>query len=214
MVEAARQRGLKYIAITDHSKSLGVAGGLSDADLMRHTDEVRALDAKYSDIRVLAGTEVDIRQDGSLDYSDELLAKLDFVVASVHSGFRMDRAAMTARVVQAMQNPHVRAIGHPTGRLIGDRESYDLDFDILMREASRTRTCLEVNSNYHRLDLSDTLCRKAREMNVHVVINSDAHNRDDLDSLPFGVATAQRGWIEKDRVLNSRPVEELLAFKE
>ena len=120
---------------------------------------------------------------------------------------------MTSRVVQAMQNPHVRAIGHPTGRLIGDRESYDLDYDVLMREASRTRTCLEVNSNYHRLDLSDTLCRKAREMNVHVVINSDAHNRDDLDSLPFGVATAQRGWIEKDRVLNSRPVEELLAFK-
>jgi len=213
MVEAARKRGLAYIAITDHSKSLGVAGGLSDEDLMRHTDEVRALDAKFPDIRVLAGTEVDIRQDGSLDYSNELLAKLDFVVASVHSGFRMDRAAMTARVVQAMQNPHVRAIGHPTGRLIGDRESYDLDFDVLMREASRTRTCLEVNSNYHRLDLSDTLCRKAREMNVHVVINSDAHNRDDLDSLPFGVATAQRGWIEKDRVLNSRPVEDLLAFK-
>ncbi len=213
MVEEARKRGLKYIAITDHSKSLGVAGGLSDDDLMRHTDEVRALDSKYSDIRVLAGTEVDIRKEGSLDYSDELLAKLDFVVASVHGGFNMDRAAMTTRVVKAIQNPHVRAIGHPTGRLLGDRDAYDLDFDVVMREAARTRTCLEVNANFHRLDLSDVLCRKAREMDVHVVINTDSHDYDGFNSLPYGVATAQRGWIEKDRVLNTRPVEELLGFK-
>ncbi len=213
MVQAARKRGLKYVAITDHSKSLGIAGGLSDEDLMRHTGEVRALDAKYSDIRVLAGTEVDIRQDGTLDYSDELLAKLDFVIASVHNGFRLDRDAMTARVVAAMRNPHVRAIGHPTGRLLGDREAYDLDFDVVMREAARTRTCLEVNSNFHRLDLSDVLCRKAREMDVHVVINTDSHAEDDFNNLPYGVATAQRGWIEPNRVLNSRPVDEMLAFK-
>jgi DNA polymerase (family 10) len=213
MVEAARKRGLKYVAITDHSKSLGVAGGLSDEDLIRHTDEIRALDAKFSDIRVLAGTEVDIRKDGSLDYSDELLAKLDFVVASVHGGFNMDRDAMTARVVKAIQNPHVRVIGHPTGRLLGDRDAYDLDIDIVMREAARTRTCLEVNANFHRLDLSDIHCRKAREMDVHVVINTDSHDYDGFDGLPYGVATAQRGWIEKDRVLNSRPVEELLGFK-
>ena len=122
MVEAARKRGYKYVAITDHSKSLGVAGGLSDQDLMKHTEECRALDAKYSDIRVLAGTEVDIRADGTLDYSDELLAKLDFVVASVHSGFKQDKATLTMRVVRAMQNPHVRVIGHPTGRLLGDRD--------------------------------------------------------------------------------------------
>jgi len=213
MVEAARQRGMKYIAITDHSKSLGVAGGLSDDDLIRHTDEVRALDAKYPDIRVLAGTEVDIRKDGSLDYSDELLAKLDFVMASVHGGFNMDRDTMTARVVKAIQNPHVHAIGHPTGRLLGDRDAYDLDIDVVMREAARTRTCLEVNANFHRLDLSDFHCRKAREMDVHVVINTDSHDYDDFNSLPYGVATAQRGWIEKERVLNSRPVEELLGFK-
>jgi DNA polymerase (family X) len=213
MVEAARKRGLKYVAITDHSKSLGVAGGLSDEDLLRHTDEVRALDAKYSDIRVLAGTEVDIRKDGSLDYSDELLAKLDYVVASVHGGFGMDRESMTARVVKAIQNPYVRAIGHPTGRLLGDRDAYDLDFDVVMREAALTRTCLEVNANYHRLDLNDVLCRKAREMDVHVVINTDSHDYEGFESLPYGVATAQRGWIEKDRVLNARPVEELLGFK-
>jgi DNA polymerase (family 10) len=213
MVEAARRRGYKYVAITDHSKSLGVAGGLSDDDLIKHTEECRALNAKYSDIRVLAGTEVDIKQDGTLDYSDELLSKLDFVVASVHSGFNQNRATLTMRVVRAMQNPHVRVIGHPTGRLLGDRDPYELDFDEIMKEAARTRTCLEVNSNFHRLDLNDMHCRKAREMGVHVIISTDSHNYDDLLNLPYGVATAQRGWIEKDRVLNAKPVEEMLAFK-
>jgi DNA polymerase (family 10) len=213
MVEAARKRGYKYIAITDHSKSLGVAGGLSDEDLIKHAEECRALDAKYSDIRVLAGTEVDVRQDGTLDYSDELLAKLDFVVASLHSGFKQDRATLTMRVVRAMQNPYVRVIGHPTGRLLGDRDPYDLDMEEVMKEAARTRTCLEVNSNFHRLDLNDIHCRKARDMGVHIIISTDSHNYDDLLNLPYGVATAQRGWIEKDRVLNARPVEEMLQFK-
>jgi DNA polymerase (family 10) len=213
MIEASRRRGYKYIAITDHSKSLGVAGGLSDDDLVRHTTEVREAGARHSDIRVLAGTEVDIRQDGSLDYSDELLRQLDFVVASVHSGFKQDRAALTARVVKAMQNAYVRVIGHPTGRLLGDRDAYDLDFDEVMREAARTRTCLEVNANFHRLDLSDILCRKARDMGVRLIINTDSHNYDDLLNLPFGVATAQRGWIETANVMNAQPVEDLLAFK-
>ena len=214
MVNEARKRGYSYIALTDHSKSLGVAGGLSDVDLITHTDECRALDAKYPDIRVLAGTEVDIRQDGTLDYSDELLAKLDFVVASVHSGFKQDRATLTGRVVRAMQNPHVRVIAHPTGRLLGDRDPYELDFDEVMKEAVRTRTCLEVNCNFHRLDLNDLHCRKAREMGVHVIISTDSHSYDDMSNLPYGVATAQRGWIEKDRVLNARPPEEMLAFKQ
>jgi DNA polymerase (family X) len=213
MVQAARKRGYKYVAITDHSKSLAVAGGLSDEDLMRHTEELRALDAKYSDIRVLAGTEADIRQDGTVDYPDELLSQLDFVVASLHSGFKQDRATLTARVVRAMQNPYVRVIGHPTGRLLGDRDPYELDFDEVMKEAVRTRTCLEVNSNFHRLDLNDIHCRKAMDMGVHVIISTDSHNYEDLLNLPYGVATAQRGWIEKDRVLNARPVEEMLSFK-
>ena len=213
MVEAARRTGYKYVALTDHSKSLGVAGGLSDEDLLKHTEECRALDARYSDIRVLAGTEVDIRQDGSLDYSDELLAKLDFVVASVHSGFKQDRATLTSRILRAMQNPYVRVIGHLTGRLLGDRDPYDIDVDAVMREAARTRTCLEVNSNFHRLDLNDFHCRKAREMGVHVIISTDSHNYDDMLNLPYGVATAQRGWIERDRVLNARPVDEMLTFK-
>jgi DNA polymerase (family 10) len=213
MVEASRKRGYKYVAITDHSKSLGVAGGLSDEDLINHTDEVRSVGRKYTDIRVLAGTEVDIRQDGTLDYPDELLAQLDFVVASLHSGFKQDRQSLTDRVVKAMQNPHVRVIGHPTGRLLGDREAYDLVFETVMKAAARTRTCLEVNANFHRLDLSDALCRKARDMGVHIIINTDSHNYDDMTNLPYGVATAQRGWMDKDRVLNARPVDDLLSFK-
>lgn len=213
MIEASRKRGYQYVAITDHSKSLGVAGGLSDDDLMRHTEEVRAIGKKYTDIRVLAGTEVDIRQDGTLDYPDELLGQLDFVVASLHSGFKQDRASLTTRVVKAMQNPHVRVIGHPTGRLLGDREAYELDFDELMKEAARTRTCLEVNANFHRLDLSDILCRKASALGVQLIVSTDAHDYDDMQNLPYGVATAQRGWIEKDRVLNTQPVERLLSYK-
>jgi len=213
MIEAGRKRGYKYVAITDHSKSLGVAGGLSDDDLMKHMEEIRSIGSKYADIRVLAGTEVDIRLDGTLDYSDELLEKLDFVVASVHSGFKQSRSELTARVVRAMQNPYVRVIGHPTGRLLGDRDPYEIDFEEVMKEAARTRTCLEVNSNFHRLDLNDVHCRKARDMGVHVIISTDSHNYDDLLNLPYGVATAQRGWIEKDRVLNAQPVEKMLSFK-
>ena len=213
MIEAGRKRGYKYVAITDHSKSLGVAGGLSDDDLMKHMEEIRSIGSKYADIRVLAGTEVDIRLDGTLDYSDELLEKLDFVVASVHSGFKQSRSELTARVVRAMQNPYVRVIGHPTGRRLGDRDPYEIDFEEVMKEAARTRTCLEVNSNFHRLDLNDVHCRKARDMGVHVIISTDSHNYDDLLNLPYGVATAQRGWIEKDRVLNAQPVEKMLSFK-
>ncbi len=213
MVDAAIARGYEYVAITDHSKSLGVAGGLSEEDLARHTQEIRDLDAGYPDFRVLSGTEVDIRIDGTLDYSDQMLAQLDFVVASIHSGFRQDRATLTERVVKAMQNPYVRVIGHPTGRLLGDRDAYELDMDVVMAEAARTRTCLEVNAHYYRLDLGDVLCRKAREMGVQVVISTDSHNFENLGNLPYGVGTAQRGWLEKDNVLNSHPVDELLAYK-
>lgn len=213
MVEAARSRGYKYIAITDHSQSLGVAGGLSEEDLLKHVQEIRKLDKRHKGFRILAGTEVDIRKDGTLDYSDKVLSKLDWVVASVHSSLRQDRKTMTDRVIRAMGNPHVRVIGHPTGRLLGDREAYDLDFDAVMAEAARTHTCLEVNAHYHRLDLNDVLCKKAREAGVKVVISTDSHNAENLRNLSYGVATAQRGWLGKTDVLNTRPVRELLSYK-
>ena len=171
-------------------------------------------DLKDKDTGVLpAGTEVDIRSDGTLDYPNDILGKLDLLVASVHSGWKQDRRTMTRRMVRAMRNPHTRVIGHPTGGLLGDRDGYDVDMDEVMKEAARTRTCLEVNSHFHRLDLGDTLCRKAREMGVHVVVSTDAHNSENLLNLPYGIAMAQRGWIERDQVLNTRPVEELLEFK-
>lgn len=213
MVNRAIAKGYAYVAITDHSKSLGVAGGLSEEDLVNHVQEIGEIDARHRNFRVLAGTEVDIRNDGTLDYSDEMLSRLDFVVASIHSGFRQDRATLTGRIVRAMQNPNVRVIGHPTGRLLGDRDSYDLDFDKIMAEAARTRTCLEVNAHYYRLDLNDVLCRKARENGVRVVISTDSHNFENLENLPYGVGTAQRGWLEKEHVLNTNGVEELLAYK-
>ena len=213
MVEAAIAHGYDYVAITDHSQSLGVAGGLSEEDLTRHAEEIRDLDAGYSEFRVLSGTEVDIRSDGTLDYSDQMLEQLDFVVASIHSGLRQDKATLTERIVKAMRHPQVRVIGHPTGRLIGDRDSYELDMDVVMAEAARTRTCLEVNAHYYRLDLGDVLCRKAREMGVQVIISTDSHNFENLQNLPYGVGTAQRGWLEKANVLNTRPVDELLSFK-
>ena len=213
MVEAARGQGYSYVAITDHSKSLGVAGGLSNEDLLRHVQEIHELDRKLPDFRVLTGTEVDIRADGTLDYPDEILAQLDFVVASVHSGFRQDIETMTQRVVRAIRNPHVRVIGHPTGRLIGDRDSFELDFDAVMVEAARAGTCLEVNAHYYRLDLNDVLCRKARESGVRVIISTDSHNAENLQNLPYGVATAQRGWLGPGDVLNTQSVEDVLSFK-
>jgi DNA polymerase (family 10) len=213
MVGAAMSRGYDYVAITDHSKSLGVAGGLSDEQLLDHIAEIHELDGRTPNFRVLAGTEVDIRADGSLDYSDETLSQLDFVVASIHSGLRQDKASLTHRLVRAMGNPHVRVIGHPTGRLLGDRDPYEVDFDRVMTEAVRTRTCLEVNAHYYRLDLNDVLCRKARESGVKVIISTDSHNSENLENLPYGVATAQRGWLEKEHVLNAEPVDRLLAYK-
>jgi len=213
MIGAAMSHGYNYIAITDHSKSLGVAGGLSDEQLSEHIAEIHELDNRTADCRVLAGTEVDIRSDGSLDYSDQMLSQLDFVVASIHSGLRQDKASLTQRLVRAMQNPYVRVIGHPTGRLLGDRDPYEVDFDRVMAEAVRTHTCLEVNAHYYRLDLNDVLCRKARESGVKVIISTDSHNSENLENLPYGVATAQRGWLEKEHVLNAGSVEDLLAYK-
>ena len=213
MIGAAMSHGYDYVAITDHSKSLGVAGGLSDEQLSEHIAEIHEIDGRTPDFRVLAGTEVDIRSDGSLDYSDEMLSQLDFVVASIHSGLRQDKASLTQRLVRAMGNPHVRVIGHPTGRLLGDRDPYEVDFDVVMTEAARTHTCLEVNAHYYRLDLNDVLCRKARESGVKVIISTDSHNSENLENLPYGVGTAQRGWLEKEHVLNAGSVEDLLAYK-
>ncbi len=213
MAEAALARGLAYILITDHSQSLGVAGGMSADELRQQRAEIDAVNARLAGrFRVLAGVEVEIKADGSLDYPDEVLAELDLVVASLHSGLRAGRAKTTARMLAAIRNPHVDIIAHPTGRLIGQREGADLDMEAIFRAAAETGTALEINADYRRLDLNDVHARRAVELGVHLVISSDAHDADGVGRLTYGVATARRGWVRAESVVNTWPLERVLAW--
>jgi DNA polymerase (family 10) len=212
MVEAARGRGYEYVAITDHSAGIGVAGGLSPERLLEQIDLVRKLDGDIEGIRILTGTEVDIKRDGSLDFPDEVLAQLDWVIASVHSGFNQSEEQMTSRIIRAMENPHVDAIAHPTGRLIGKRAGYSVDLEAIFRAAARTGTALEINSFPERLDLVDTHARRAKELGVMLVVNTDAHAPVHLNNMRYGVAMARRGWAEPQNVLNTRSYAELHAW--
>jgi DNA polymerase (family 10) len=202
MAEAARERGLRYIAVTDHSASHGFGNHVTPEELERQIE--RATEASADGIRVLAGTEVNVMPDGSLDYDDDLLKRLDWIVASLHTSFRMSEQEMTERMIRAMEHPLVDAIGHPTGRLIGRRDPYALDVDAVIDAAARTGTFLEINSNPNRRDLPDTYARAAAAKGVKLVVSSDAHGADTLDKLRFGVATARRGWLTKDDVANTR----------
>ena len=210
LVEAARLRGLSYIAVTDHSQGLGVARGLTVERLMEQQAEIRALNRELDGFRVLHGTEMDIRIDGSLDFPDEVLAELDVVVASIHSGFNGTKEAMTARIVAAMRNPHVHIIAHPTGRIIGEREGYQLDMEEVLQVAKETGTALEINAYPLRLDLEDRYVRRAKELGVKIAINTDTHAKLQFETLPWGIAVAQRGWLEREDVLNTLSAEELL----
>jgi DNA polymerase (family 10) len=209
LIEAARRRGYAYIGVTDHSRSLKLAGGL-DLDRMRwQIDRVREADARQRDIRVLVGSEVDILRDGTLDYPDELLAELDIVIGSIHTSFRLDRPTQTARLITAMQNPHLFAIGHPTGRLLGEREAYPLDLEAVIAEAARTGTALEINANPSRLDLNDKNARAARRAGVEILISTDAHRTEQLDFMGFGVRVARRAWLGPGDIVNTLPEREL-----
>jgi len=210
MARAARARGYRYLVISDHTQSLGVARGLTPERLRQQRAEIERLNATFSDFRILQGAEVEIKADGSLDFPDEVLAELDVVVASVHSGLRQERERITARLVSAMRNPHVDIIGHPSGRILGQREASAVDMDELLRVAAETGTCLEVNAQPVRLDLDDVHIRRAIEMGVKLAINTDAHSVGGLDVMRYGVATARRGWAEAKDVINTRPLEELL----
>ncbi len=211
MARAAMARGYEYIVITDHSQGLGVAGGLSPADFARQREEIAATNEKLAPFRVLSGVELEIRAEGDLDLSDEILAEFDVVVASVHSGLRQDEERMTQRIIAAMRNPHVDIIGHPTGRLLGQRESVAMDFDAVVREAARTGTMLEINAQPNRLDLDGQWARKAIGERVMLALGSDAHHGEGLGVMRFGVATARRGWAEPANVANNLSCKELLA---
>ena len=211
MAQAARAHGLEYALVTDHTRGLGVARGLTVADLHRQRMEVDEVNRKMGGtFRVLAGTEVEVRADGALDFPDEVLAELDLVVAAVHSGLRQDREQVTERMLAAIRNPHVDVIAHPTGRLIGEREGADLDVEAIFRAAAEMGTALEINAYPSRLDLRDGHVRRAIELGVKLVISSDAHTVHAFGVLPFGVATARRGWATAADVLNTRDVNDLL----
>lgn len=207
MAEAARDAGLEYIAITDHSKALAMANGLDETRALAHAARVRAEDGQHG-VRLLAGIECDILADGSLDLADDCLAALDLVVASVHSHFTQDRQQMTDRLLRAIEHPHVDVIGHPTGRLILKRAGLTFDVDAVIDAAARRGVALEINSQVDRLDLGDVYARLARDRGVRLVISSDAHSRQAFGALKWGVVTARRGWLTPTDVLNTRPFDE------
>ncbi len=208
IAEKAKSMGYKFVAICDHSKSAKYAGGMVESVLLKQLREIKKVNSGLKGFRVLAGIEVDIKADGTLDFSDEILAQLDVVVASVHSGFKQ---RVTERIVAAMRNPHVDIIGHPTGRLISRREGYELDLDKVLLAAKETGTALEINAYYDRIDLSDLNCRKARDLGIKLAIGTDAHHVEQLEFVKFGLGAARRGWLEKKDVLNTLPPSQLLA---
>ena len=213
MAEACIERGLKYIVITDHSRSLGIANGLSIERLLAQAAEVRQLNAEMGErIQILAGTEMDIKADGELDYPDEILAQLDFVIASLHSGLGQRREQVTSRLLKAIENPHVDMIGHPMARQFPNREAVDADWDAVLAAAKAHDTILEINANPLRLDLNPELARLAQQQGIRLAINSDAHRIAQLDLLPYGVTIARRAWLEAADVMNTWSFERFSAW--
>jgi len=209
MAEAARERGYGYFAVTDHSATHGFGNHVTPEELERQIERVARANQQLDGITVLAGTETNVLPDGSVDYEDELLERLDWVVASVHTSFRMSEKEMTARVVAALENPHIDVLGHPTGRLIGRREGYAVDIDKVIAAAARTGSFLEINANPNRRDLDEVYAREAARAGVKLVIDSDAHSPETLANMRYGVATARRAWLTADDVANTREWEEL-----
>ncbi len=210
MAAAAQKRGYEYLAISDHSAKLKVAGGVSPQDLIKKKKEIETLNAKLKGFRVLFGTELEIDTEGNLDYNDKILSEFDFVVASVHSGFEQSREKITRRIINACRNKHVHAIGHPTGRHIGKREGYDLDLKEVCKAAVDTGTLLEINSFPIRLDLDSANIYFARSMGVKFTINTDSHHVDHLEVMRFGVSLARRGWLTAGDVVNTLSLRGLL----
>jgi DNA polymerase (family X) len=208
---ACRDAGFEYVGITDHSQAAAYAGGLKPDDLARQSDEIDEVNARLDGIRVLKGVEADILQDGRIDFDESVLARLDFVIASVHSRFNMGEREMTARMLAAMDNPYLTILGHPTGRLLLSREPYGLDIDAVIEKAAATGVALEINADPHRLDLDWRVVRRARERGAAISIGADAHNVAGIANVEFGVGTARKGWLGPDDVLNTLPVEQFLA---
>ena len=212
MALAAQARGYRYILITDHSQSLGVTGGLTPARLKQQRKEIDAVNARLKGIRVLHGAEVEILSDGTLDFADDVLASLDIVLASLHTGLRQDRDKATTRVLSAIRNPNVDILAHPSGRLIGERDGADLDWDVILQAAAETGTLLEINAHPSRLDLTDLYARRALEMGCKLSIGTDAHEPAGFDVMFYGVSVARRAWATAEDVVNTWPLERLLQY--
>jgi DNA polymerase (family 10) len=212
MAAACRDAGYSYVGITDHSKAAAYAGGLTEADLVRQWAEIDEVNAKRIGIRVLKGIESDILADGRLDYDDGILAGFDFVIASVHSRFQMDAAAMTARVLRALDNPYLTILGHPTGRLLLSRDPYPLDLEQVFARAGARGVAIEINADPHRLDLDWRMLRRARAAGAMISIGADAHNRAGLAYMAYGIGMARKGGLTSGEVLNARTAAEFLQF--
>ena len=208
MAAAAHARGYEYMAITDHSKNLAFANGLTDERALAHIERIRAVEKKMKGIRIFAGIEVDILGNGSLDLSDSVLDQMDIVIASVHSLFNQDRATMTARLLKAIANPNTSILGHPTGRQLLRRDAYPVDMDAVLDAAAKHRVAVELNSYPERLDLSDVHLRMAKQHGVKIVINTDSHHTSHMEKLRYGITQARRAWLTKDDVLNTLPLQQ------
>ena len=210
MARAAKERGYEYVAITDHSKALAMANGMNEARVLAQIKEIRKAEQEMDGFRIFSGSEVDIHQDGSLDLDDEVLAQLDVVVASVHSHMNLPSEQMTERLLRAFENPHLKILGHPTGRLILRREPFSFDLERIVAEAKRRHIAMEINSFPDRLDLRDHSARLCKEHGVKLVISTDSHHTKHLDHIKYGVLLARRAWLEKKDVLNTLPAEKFL----
>jgi len=212
ITKAAQRIGYQYIGISDHTKFLRIENGLDEKKIIQRNKEIDKINKRLKGFRILKGCEANILNDGSIDIRDDVLAQLDFVIAGVHSTFKMPREKMTERIIKAIRNPNVDIISHPTGRLIKRRDEYEIDFDKILRVAKETGTILEINSYPERLDLRDTNIRKAKEVGVKMVINTDSHHISQMRFIEFGIAQARRGWAEKEDIVNTQPLEKLLSF--
>lgn len=212
VARAAQKKGYQYVAICDHSKSLKITHGLDESRLLKQMEEIDCLNERMKGFQILKGTEVDILSDGKLDFSDKVMEKLDVVVASVHSGFKQDKERMTRRIIRALENPYIHVLGHPTGRLLGARDPYEVEMDEVMEAAKKYGKALEINAHFERLDLDDIHCRKAKEMGIRVAIGTDSHHLDQMWMMSLGVAVARRGWLETEDVLNALSLKELLKW--
>jgi DNA polymerase (family 10) len=213
MVEAARARGYRYVAISDHSGSLAFAGGLDPDRVKRQWEAIDRLGARLDDIQVLKATEMDILADGALDFPDDLLEGFDWVTASVHSAFRQGRDRLTERLLAAIEHPLVDVVGHPTGRMFGRRESYEIDLDLILQRAAATGTFLEINAQPHRMDLNDRMAAQALAAGVRLTIGSDAHSGGGLDLIAYGVLTARRAGATAEDIVTTRPWPEVRALR-